>query len=75
MEAIILAGGFGTRLREVVPDFPMPMAPVAGRPFLEMLLTSLSHKGFRHVVLSLGYMADKVVTHFGGHFADIDLDY
>lgn len=75
MEAIILAGGFGTRLREVVPDFPKPMAPVAGRPFLEILLTSLSSKGFRHVMLSLGYMADKVVTHFGDHFADIELGY
>ena len=75
MEAIILAGGFGTRLREMVPDFPKPMAPVAGRPFLEILLTSLSRKGFRHVVLSLGYMADKVVTHFGDHFSGIALDY
>ncbi|MDD5579624.1 MAG: nucleotidyltransferase family protein [Methylobacter sp.] len=75
MEAIILAGGFGTRLREVVPDFPKPMAPIGGRPFLEILLTSLSRKGFRHVVLSLGYMADKVVTHFGGHFAGIELVY
>ena len=75
MEAIILAGGFGTRLREVVPDFPKPMAPVAGRPFLEILLTSMSRQGFRHVVLSLGYMADKVISHFGGHFADIELDY
>ncbi|MBT4147162.1 MAG: dehydrogenase, partial [Gammaproteobacteria bacterium] len=38
MEAIVLAGGFGTRLREMVPDVPKPMAQVAGRPFLEILL-------------------------------------
>lgn len=75
MEAIILAGGFGTRLREVVPDVPKPMALVAGRPFLEILLTSLAHKGLRRVVLSLGYMADKVVAHFGDHFAGIELVY
>ena len=75
MEAIILAGGFGTRLREMVPDFPKPMAPVAGRPFLEILLTSMSRNGFKHVVLSLGYMADKVVNHFGSHFANIALNY
>lgn len=75
MEAIILAGGFGTRLRQVVPDLPKPMAPVAGRPFLEILLTSLANKGFRRVVLSLGYMADKVVSHFGEHFSGIDLVY
>lgn len=75
MEAIILAGGLGTRLREVVPDLPKPMAPVAGRPFLEILLTSLALKGFKRVVLSLGYMADKVVSHFGDHFADMELVY
>jgi D-glycero-alpha-D-manno-heptose 1-phosphate guanylyltransferase len=75
MEAIILAGGFGTRLREVMADLPKPMAPVAGRPFLEILLASLARKGFRRVVLSLGYMADKVVAHFGSHFAGIELVY
>ena len=75
MEAVVLAGGFGTRLRQVVPDLPKPMAPVAGRPFLEILLTTLSRKGFRRVVLSLGYMADKVVDHFGEKFAGMDLVY
>lgn len=73
MEAVILAGGFGTRLRKVVPDLPKPMAPVAGRPFLEIMLTSLARKGFHRVVLSLGYMAQKVVAHFGDHFAGIDI--
>lgn len=75
MEAIILAGGLGTRLKEVVPDLPKPMAPVAGRPFLEILLSSLASKGFRRVVLSLGYLADKVVSHFGETFAGMKLVY
>lgn len=75
MEAIILAGGFGARLKQAVPDLPKPMAPVAGRPFLEILLTSLAHKGFRRAVLSLGYMAEKVVSHFGGQFAGMELHY
>ncbi|MEG6512209.1 nucleotidyltransferase family protein [Desulforamulus ruminis] len=75
MEAIILAGGFGTRLRQVVPDLPKPMAPVAGRPFLDILLTSLSRKGFQRVVLSLGYMADKIVSHFGPQFTGMELVY
>ena len=75
MEAIVLAGGFGTRLRKVVSDLPKPMAPVAGRPFLEILLKSLEDKGFCHVVLSLGYMADVVVSHFGEHFGGIELSY
>jgi D-glycero-alpha-D-manno-heptose 1-phosphate guanylyltransferase len=68
MEAIVLAGGFGTRLRQVVPDLPKPMAPVAGRPFLEILLSMLARKGFTRVVLSLGFMADRIITHFGDRY-------
>lgn len=75
MEAIVLAGGFGTRLREVVPDWPKPMAPVAGKPFLEILLRSLARKGFTRVVLSLGFMADKISCHFGDQFAGMALAY
>jgi len=75
MEAIILAGGMGTRLRTVVPDLPKPMAPVAGRPFLELLLRSLAAKGFSHGILSTGYMAEKISGHFGSCFAGIGLDY
>lgn len=75
MEAIVLAGGFGTRLREVVTDVPKPMAPVAGRPFLEILLGSLAQKGFVRVVLSLGFMAEKISSHFGSRFAGLDLAY
>jgi D-glycero-alpha-D-manno-heptose 1-phosphate guanylyltransferase len=75
MEAVILAGGFGTRLREVVPDLPKSMAPVAGRPFLEILFASLERKEFRRLVVSLGYMAEKVVTYFGSRFAGIELVY
>ena len=75
MEAIVLAGGFGTRLRAVVPDLPKPMAPVAGRPFLEILLTTLAAKGFTRVILSLGFMADKVVSHFGREFRSMELVY
>lgn len=75
MEAIILAGGFGTRLREVVPDVPKPMAPVVGRPFLEILLSSLAQKGFERVVLSLGFMSDTVIEYFGEQFAGMELVY
>jgi len=75
MEAIVLAGGFGTRLRQVVADVPKPMAPVAGRPFLEILLGSLAQKGFSRVVLSLGFMAEKISGHFGSRFAGLDLAF
>lgn len=75
MEAIVLAGGFGTRLRQVVADVPKPMAPIAGRPFLEILLGSLARKGFARVVLSLGFMAEKISDHFGTRFAGVDIAY
>lgn len=75
MEAIVLAGGFGTRLRQVVADVPKPMAPIAGRPFLEILLGSLAKKGFSRVVLSLGFMAEKISGHFGSRFAGLNLAY
>lgn len=75
MEAIVLAGGLGSRLRQVILDLPKPMAPVAGRPFLEIMLSSLAHKGFKRVVLSLGYLAEKVVSHFGENFAGMEMVY
>jgi D-glycero-alpha-D-manno-heptose 1-phosphate guanylyltransferase len=74
-EAIILAGGLGTRLRGVVSDVPKPMAPIAGRPFLEILLRRLSAKKFTRVILSIGFMAEKIMDHFGDHFAGLDLVY
>ena len=75
MEAIVLAGGFGTRLRQVVPDVPKPMAPVCGRPFLELLLTALARQGVKRVVLSLGFMAEKISGHFGAAFAGMEIAY
>lgn len=75
MEAIVLAGGFGTRLREVVSDLPKPMAPIAGQPFLEILLSTLARKGFTRIVLSLGFMAEKIITHFGESYVGMHLVY
>jgi len=75
MEAVVLAGGLGTRLAQVVRDVPKPMAPVAGRPFLEILLAWLARKGFTRVVLSVGHMAEIIVDHFGARFAGMDLVY
>lgn len=58
--AIILAGGLGTRLRSVVISQPKVLAPVAGRPFLDYLLTYLSNQGVQRVMLALGYLAEQV---------------
>jgi D-glycero-alpha-D-manno-heptose 1-phosphate guanylyltransferase len=75
VEAIILAGGLGTRLQPIVPNLPKPMAPISGRPFLEILLTMLSAKGFQRIVLSLGHMSGKFVEYFGNKYAGMELVY
>jgi D-glycero-alpha-D-manno-heptose 1-phosphate guanylyltransferase len=75
LEAIVLAGGLGTRLRECVPDRPKVMALIADKPFLSLLLTSLSEKGFEHVILSVGFMADSIIDYFGGAFLNLRLTY
>jgi len=75
MEAIILAGGLGTRLRQVLSDLPKPMAPIAGRPFLEILLTSLARKRFTRVILSVGFMSATIVEHFRAQYAGMSLVY
>ncbi len=74
-EAIILAGGFGTRLQSVVSDVPKPMAPVAGRPFLTYLLDRLQKQGYTHVVLATGYLHEKVEEFFGHEYRGISIDY
>jgi D-glycero-alpha-D-manno-heptose 1-phosphate guanylyltransferase len=57
---IILAGGLGTRLRSAVPDLPKCLAPISGRPFLELQLRSLAQRGVTHFVLALGHGAEQV---------------
>ncbi|MCX7004649.1 MAG: nucleotidyltransferase family protein [bacterium] len=64
MTAIILAGGLGTRIRAVHPTIPKPMIPIAGRPFLEWQLEWLHTQGIADVLLSIGYRAEAIVTHF-----------
>lgn len=74
-EAVILAGGFGTRLRSVVTDLPKPMAPVNGKPFLHYVFVYLQQYGIEKVVLSVGYLAEKVEEHFGKNYLDIEVIY
>lgn len=75
MEAVVLAGGLGTRLRDRVPDLPKAMAPVAGRPFLAWLLDELAEAGFRRAVLSIGYLGDRIQSAFGRTYRSLDLAY
>jgi D-glycero-alpha-D-manno-heptose 1-phosphate guanylyltransferase len=74
-EAIILAGGFGTRLQPVVSKVPKPMAPIGKRPFLEILMDHWMAHGINRFVLSVGYLAEKVVNHFGNSYLGSDIEY
>jgi D-glycero-alpha-D-manno-heptose 1-phosphate guanylyltransferase len=69
-DVIILAGGLGTRLRSVVADLPKCMAPVNGRPFLDILIERLRRQGAGRIILSTGYLSevveDWVRTHHPG---------
>ena len=62
--AVILAGGLGTRIQHLLPNLPKPMAPVAGRPCIEWLVRYLAKQGIKRVVISTGYRAEMVATHF-----------
>lgn len=75
MEAIVLAGGFGTRLSTVVSDVPKPMAPINGRPFLEYLLDDLNEKGISRVILAVGYKKEIIKSHFNKKYKNIDIVY
>ncbi|MDP7038799.1 MAG: nucleotidyltransferase family protein [Myxococcota bacterium] len=75
MEAIILAGGQGTRLAGVIQDVPKPMAPVGGFPFLAWLLTYLIHQGYQKVILSVGYKKDAIQSYFGANYGPLALQY
>lgn len=75
MEAVVLAGGMGTRLRSVVSDLPKPMAPVKGRPFLEYILEWLERSGVKRTVLSVGYKWESIHDHFGSRLGSMELAY
>ncbi len=74
-EAVILAGGLGTRLRPVVADRPKGLADVAGRPFLCWQLESLAARGVRRAVMALGYRAEMIRDQLGPAHAGIELHY
>jgi D-glycero-alpha-D-manno-heptose 1-phosphate guanylyltransferase len=74
-EAIVLAGGLGTRLRSVVSDLPKAMAPIAGQPFLAYLLQFLESQGIARVVLAVGYRNESIRGSFGARYQGLELVY
>jgi len=75
MEVIVLAGGFGTRLRHVVSDVPKPMAPVCNRPFLEYIVKYLKKYHVTKIIFAIGYKGDQIRSFFKCHFDGIIIDY
>jgi len=64
MQALILAGGLGTRLQKVISDYPKPMALISGRPFLEYLILQLKKYNLTEIVLCIGYLGEKIKEYF-----------
>jgi D-glycero-alpha-D-manno-heptose 1-phosphate guanylyltransferase len=75
MEAIILAGGLGTRLASRLDGIPKAMAPIGGRPFLEILLGKLQRAGCTRALLSVGHLHAIIQNYFGASFHGLPLDY
>jgi D-glycero-alpha-D-manno-heptose 1-phosphate guanylyltransferase len=75
VEAIVLAGGFGTRLQKVVSDVPKSMALINQRPFLEYLFDNLISQGITKVVLSVGYRYEVISGHFRDQYRSLAIQY
>ena len=74
-EAIILAGGFGTRLQSVVQDVPKPMADINGLPFLHYIFAWLKKEGIETAILSVCYKHEVIADYFGESYLGIDVKY
>ena len=65
MQAVLLAGGLGTRLKSVVSDRPKPMALIEGKPFMEYVIHELSRHGITEIIFAVGYKGSMVEEYFG----------
>jgi len=74
-EAIVLAGGLGTRLQHVLPGIPKCMAPVNGKPFLTYVLDALEIQKITNVVLSVGYRKEEIMDYFGSKYHSVSIIY
>ncbi|EAH6868287.1 D-glycero-D-manno-heptose 1-phosphate guanosyltransferase [Campylobacter lari] len=75
MQAIVLAGGLGTRLKSVVQDLPKPMAPINGKPFLTFVLEYLKKQGITEVILSVSYKYELIQEYFKDEFDGMKIRY
>lgn len=75
MKVIVLAGGLGTRLRDVVKDVPKPMADINGTPFLELLLENLRQHGAEEFIICVSHLRETIIDYFGNHYRGIPVKY
>lgn len=76
VEAVVMAGGFGTRLLPLTEDLPKPMLPVGGRPLLELTVDKLRDAGIRRVNVTTHFQPEKIVDHFGdGARFGVEVEY
>jgi len=76
VQAVILAGGKGTRLRPLTDHLPKPMVPVHGKPFLEHLIIFLKQQGFKNFLILSGYRAEQIKNHFkDGKTLGVEIKY
>ena len=76
MNAVIMAGGFGTRLRPLTANIPKPMVPLLNKPMMHHIVTLLHQHGFRNIVATLYYQPNVIKTYFGnGKEFGVDLKY
>ena len=73
--AIVLAGGFGTRLKGVLKGLPKPMAPIRDRPFLEYQMDFWIDQGISRFILSVGYLNQTISSHFGDSYRSVEINY
>jgi D-glycero-alpha-D-manno-heptose 1-phosphate guanylyltransferase len=64
IDAVILCGGLGTRLRPISGELPKVLMPFAGRPFIDILIESLLPFGIKRFILCVGYRRDRIREHF-----------
>ena len=74
-EAIILAGGLGTRLRSTVPDLPKCMAPVNGKPFIAYVIEHLQEQGIDTFILSLGYKSEAIIDFINRQYSSANFQF
>jgi dTDP-glucose pyrophosphorylase len=76
LRAVVMAGGFGTRLAPLTDETPKPMLPVGDRPLLERIIGQLREAGIRHVNLTTHYRAETIAEHFGdGRDHGVEIEY